>query len=483
MRTLVLAALAGCSPGLDVTVQVDPDHPTVVHLSFDPGAPGTSTVRFEHAGSGREHEAPAHTADGAHAHRLLGLKAGEEYRWEVRFDGADGSRARATGTVAAGALPDRIPTFSVTTLVPEQAQMHGNYVMFAASNGAGVNSPDSVFFIGILDHEGDFVWWHELPEGLGTVTGTPSLDGDSLFWTEYDESRTNPDGRIIRMTLDGEVLSTTYADGAHHATVELGDGRFAYLGRVFASLDDGNTAMTDTLVVNQEGATTAGETVFDFIEDWWKGVENFPWEPCGGSSTVFRRLYGYRNVCELTHTNSLVYERSEPAFYLYPRKTDATLKLDAAGELVWQIGGAWSDFTLPGGGPVQTDVNRNELWSQGHFSDVRPGTIVMFDNAMHTTPQVSALAEYTFDETTRTIDEVWRHPDPDGGYTSHLGDVRKLSQGNYFSSWMTLERIDEVTPQGETVFEMRPDRAGIHPRRIFLLEDLYDLSQIGTGRL
>ena len=464
----LIGTVAACAPGLDVTVELDEEHPTVVHVAFDAGTPGTSTVSFGLDRTG-EHTTPEQTGSGPHEHLLLGLKAGREYRWEVEHLGDDGKTRRAKGTITAGALPAELPTFETTVLDVDRAAAYGKYTMFAATNGdGGPADAEEVFFIAILDHDADWVWWHILPQGFGTVTGTPSREGNSLFWTEYDERRINPDGRIIRMTLDGEVLSETHADGAHHATVELGDGRFAYVGRVFEEMEGSNRwALTDTLVINEEGATTPGDTVFDYVVDWFEGLENFPYPPCGH---VFNQLYGHRNVCELTHTNSLAFEREEQAFYLYPRTMDALLKLDVEGNLQWQIGGPWSDFTLPGGGPIQPDFRDNALWSQGHFSQVWDGGVVLFDNGVDYQPPNSSLAEYHWDEKASTIDEVWRYT-PDDCYTNHLGDARKLENGHYFASWMTCNRIQEITPEGVVVFSI--DTGEIGPRRIFPIDDLY----------
>ena len=480
MRILV-PLLAACTSGFDPLVEVDEDHPTVVHVSFETGQEGTSTVTFALAdGTGQEHTSPPVTGT-THEHQLLGLKEGREYSWEAELTSSNGGTKRRKGTVTAGSKPEVLPSFDVLT-VDDRSQVLGNYLMFAASDGNGTPSgaETSTFFIAILDHEADWVWWHILPPATGTVTGTPSLDGRSIYWTEYDETRESTDATIVRMTLDGEELSRTAAPEAHHATVELQSGQFAYLGHSYERIiddDRGDWAMTDTLVLTEEGATEPGTILFDYFTDWFDGFEGYPFPPCG---RTIQRIGSYRSVCELTHTNSLVFEPTESAFYLYPRSADATLKVNMQGGLVWQMGGPWNDFSLPSGQPVQLDHRGNLLWSQGHFSHVWPGGMVLFDNGLYYEPQRSALAEYRWNETERVVEETWRYPEPDGGFTGALGDVRKLTGGNYLASWMSLAQITEVTPEGEEVYRLESP-TGLSPRRLFLLEDLYDLNQTGSG--
>ena len=480
MRTvgvsMALVWTMGCASGpLGLSVEVDEDHPSVVHVDFSTGSRGDSWVTFALEERPEEfvHTTPKITGERKHEHLLVGLKAGQTYTYEVTFERSSGGRTVQSGTVATSEPPSILPVLTAETVDASRSQVYGKHVMFAASDesGGGGYSGDNNFFIGIADHEGDWVWWHELPTGRGTVNGQPSLDGQSLIWTEYDETRVDPEARIVRMTLDGEVLSETRADWAHHATVELPGGRFAYLGRSFTDMgvnDRGQVAMADTIVLTEEGSQEPGTVFFDYWEDWFGGLDGYPVEDgyvrC---PNLFNELYSTAMVCESTHSNSLAYLEEQNAFYVYARVLSALIRVDATtGEIEGQLGGGdASDASLP----------NNELGSKGHFSHIWPGGMVLFDNGTGYEPPVSSIVEFSW--TPNTVDQRWRYADPDGGYTNSLGDVRKLTGGNYLSSWMDLRKITEVTPERDEAWRMATDA---RPRRIYLLEDLYDLTKIGA---
>ena len=144
------------------------------------------------------------------------------------------------------------------------------------------------------------------------------------------------------------------------------------------------------------------------------------------------------------------------------------------------MSGLGSDFTLAGGAPVYEGIDASYLWSHPHFPHVWPGGIVMFDNGEHSDPQVSSVAEFSWNEADRVVEEVWRYPDPAGGYTFSLGDAHNLSTGNVLASWMALARLSEISPDGEVLWEA--DTGGALVRRVALIEDLYDTTLTGQRR-
>jgi len=57
-----------------------------------------------------------------------------------------------------------------------------------------------------------------------------------------------------------------------------------------------------------------------------------------------------------------------------------------------------------------------------------------------------------------------------------MGDARRLSGGNYLTSWMALQYMAEISPAGQEVWRVESPQP---TRRLHLLENLYDLSDIG----
>jgi hypothetical protein len=486
-----LAAVVGCGgdgppasphPGDDPTtpslptefpieVAVDPDHPTVATVSFDADPAATTFVRFGYVDLDRV--TPSETAGARRTHTVLGLKAGRTatvQAVEVR-DGVE--RVSDAVPVDVPALPDDVPPLSLQVDLPGSRASEGYVLLVVDLYG----HPSTQFYIVIVDGDGDVVWLHSMPEGRGTSGVYPATDGSGLVYPEYDNYLEELDGRIIRMELDGDVLSTTDAPGIHHAMAQLPGNRFAYLGHTFmpgAILDaEGDWLLTDNIHFVEEGESAPIGSTLEFVTQWLGNDLALAWlDPC---EQVWDTLYGYRDVCELTHSNSLAYSADDDALYVYARFFDTLLKLDGTtGEQVWQLSGMYSDFSFADGDPVYRDVHLSYLWSQGHFSHVWDGGMLMFDNGVAYLPQTSSLVEVAWDESTMTVEEVWRYADPEGGFTYAMGDARKLSNGNVLASWMDLSKVTEVTPAGEEVW--RFDVGAANVRRVYYLPDLYDLS-------
>ena len=71
------------------------------------------------------------------------------------------------------------------------------------------------------------------------------------------------------------------------------------------------------------------------------------------------------------HANSLMTDASEDAWFVMSKNMDALHKVDrATGEVLWQMGGADSDFTFEGQGG----------WSHAHMSQIWDGGMMVFDN-------------------------------------------------------------------------------------------------------
>jgi hypothetical protein len=157
------------------------------------------------------------------------------------------------------------------------------------------------------------------------------------------------------------------------------------------------------------------------------------------------------------------------------RYADTLLKIDvSSGDLLWEMSGAYSDFQFPDDRPVYVALDQTYLWSHPHFSQLLGDEgIMVFDNGSNYSPAISSLAEFSWDESALTVLEDWRYPDPTGRYTESLGDARKLSNGNVLASWMTIGRLDEISPAGEVLWSV--DTLGVNTRRLFFVEDLYNL--------
>jgi Arylsulfotransferase (ASST) len=471
---MFIFAILGCREGEPThsgpIATVDEDHPNVVHVAWETNDPASSWVEFG-LDEGLGQQSRPDSAVTAHQQLMLGLKSGRTYYWRVA-DEVDGQVTySAIETVD---IPPQAPELPVMTVSvsAEGSTMEGKYLVVSGASIADVAyNPDTLFYVGIIDHDGDFVWYHILPTGSGTNGAYPWSDGQSLWWLEVPIIRQETDGTIRRITLDGTEVASSLGVTAHHAAVEIEGERVAHLGRRFFPDGQGGASSTDrVLVVNDADPEGASSTqLFDYFDDWWQGD---PTGWLGECEEVWESAFGYSPNCELTHSNSLGYLASENALFPFARIPNTLLKVDASsGELQWVMGGPQSDFEFQA---ANGTMIANELWNGPHFSQVWSGGMMVFDNGLNATPMVSSLLEVSWDEDAKIVYEVWRFPEPNDGFTVSLGDALKLQDGHYLGSWMSLGRIDEVTPDREVVWEVTADAAF---RRIHVLTDLYDLNQ------
>ncbi len=418
----------------DVTGEVNEIIPTVYEVSFGSSEGARSWVEFGQDGQ-LDRSTPILEDTQTHGHTLLGLKAGGTYTWRAVLESADGVRVEGeTQEVSIDLPPSDMPRINVTTWNPELSQLDGHYLLFSVMEAFQS-------WVVILDIDGDYVWYYEVPPELNVVTSAPGRDGKSLIWAMYDRDQLTDVGNVTRLSLDGRTETVTRTLLGHHDFVEHEDGTLgwlAFIDRDVQIVFDSFHIYTDRIYEAPEGSGDDAEPVeiFNFFDDY----DVDPWWVCSHVSEDEFGGYGY----EWTHSNSLVYSEADAAYYVQSRFLDAMLKVDrATGEVLWQMGGAHSDF----GGIPEAD-----WWSHGHLSQVWEDGLMVFNNCNHCDDPVSRVAEYAYDEEAKTIEKVWEYVDPGGRFVEILGDVRKLPGGNYVASWTSggLDHRDH-TRQGDRV--------------------------------
>jgi hypothetical protein len=462
---VVLFAVA-CEPS-DDTTQGDQTPPPSVTDTDDPVAlPVTASgVASPHVSSvlvatidGPEGEAtveygvddfslvtPASAAALHHEIAVIGLKPARTYQWRAVVVDPEGDRHEsAVQTFDVPALPTLLAPLEVLVDEPEAG------VEYFAANlvRTGVTS-----FIGIVDRDGDWVWWVDTGGWLATTVKLSS-DGRSVLYNFYDFAHEEDTGGVVRIALDGRSRTETFLPLSHHDYVDHDDGTFAYLSREYGDFVVGpslETVLSDIVAIAPEGMTAPGTFVpiFSMFDD-------HPLEPvftCPHMQSEGPE-FGYTGVHDWTHGNSLVHVPDAGAYYLLQKFSDWLIKIDdTTGAVAWTMNGRESDFTQPNGDPVWTDPNNTSLWSHAHLSELWDGGALVFDNGDHHVPPLSSAIEVAWDEQAMTAEVVWSFPHPDGGQTGTMGDVRRLPNGNRLITWSDLGSVTEVTPDGRIVWE------------------------------
>ena len=298
----------------------------------------------------------------------------------------------------------------------------------------------------VIDGCGSHWWWQRRQDPTTKITRTRmGREGRSVLYSEYDRARLVDRGEIRRVDLDSGAVTVTRAVEQHHDFVELEGGRLAWVSWQYepdSGLENLNTPLaTDALRVADEGSSGEHEVLFSYLSD--SGIEPF-WSCDHMAPDVF--VPGFS---EWSHTNSLVYDEGQGAFFALSRYWDAVLRIEGDGTLGWILGGPLGEFQAVG----QTRLPRH-----GHMSEFWDGGMLVFDNGNHDDEPVSRIVEYAIDEQSRTVQEVWAFEDPDGLFWSYLGDARRLPGGNVLIAWSGSGRITEVTRDGDIVWEAETDQ-------------------------
>ena len=160
----------------------------------------------------------------------------------------------------------------------------------------------------------------------------------------------------------------------------------------------------------------------------------------GGGPTV----EGY---IDWTHGNAINYDLDSDTYSvsLNHLRTIATIDRQS-GELVEQVGGDESDYSF-------IESGERSFGPQHQFQFVDGGLLV-FDNG---TPQdyESRAVEFALDPTLSTAELSWSHTASPPLFCPCQGDVSRLPGGNTLVTWSTSGQLDEITPDGEVLRQLK----------------------------
>ena len=126
-----------------------------------------------------------------------------------------------------------------------------------------------------------------------------------------------------------------------------------------------------------------------------------------------------------------------------------------SGEFIWRLSGIPdspnNDFKFVRD-PLNGFRNQHAIRSLGN------NTYELFDNGNMHAPPLSRVVEYEIDTVHKTATLIWEHRSGyERGFVSHMGNSQRLPNGNTHVNWAygnALPIATEITPAGETVFEM-----------------------------
>lgn len=417
----------GTDAEFDVTITLSELIPTVATVNFETNLAEVEEAYVEFGLPGEERLAVTADEDGEGGYSaiLLGMKAGEQYLLQpwVVVDGE--TMAGEDESLTTGTRPLDLPELSVTALDEERAV--GGYFVLAL-----LSSPSAAV---IVDSDGDYVWWHQNSHDDQPVPrAVVSRDRKDMLYMgrQYDgETETSISPHIFRVALDGSSVEAYPHKAAHHDFVELPDGTLAMITQDVREID-GEAAVGDKVIeVQPDGSEVDVWTVWDHLEY----DPDTPLDPGTNWS----------------HSNALDYYEEDDTYVIGVRNFGTIFHFDrATGDTIFRIGSDDGDYELEEGG---------EWFAKQHQSSLSGDELLVFSNGSDAQVGSKVLGYEMNDDTMTAVNHfVYQGEFP--LYTYTFGDINRLDNGNLLVTWATAGQMEEITPEGELVWQLKASLGG-----------------------
>jgi hypothetical protein len=375
----------------------------VVEWSLDGSTPAAAFIEFG-ASTEYGHVAPVDIdeAGGSFRTLLLGMTPLTEVHFRIVARSGDDECVSQDFSELTGPVLNGFPVPSVETSLPELAS--DGFIVTSRFVGGRGEGTGQVY---IMNGQGQLVWWYAPPTEL-ISRARLAYDGHSLFLREVNVQ--GVDSRIHQVSMDGLELETIELPGSHHDFTLTPDGGLVFIRKTEDSCDE---------IVKR---SRDGE-----LQVLFAVIDAFPELPPAD-----------RDRC---HTNYVVYDAADDSYTFSELNNDAIVKITSQGELVWVLGGGYSDFA-------------GASWNRQHGHQLLDGDrIVLFNNGDADYAEPSIVREFALDFEAMTATETWSY---DSGFISTaLGDVQRLTNGNTFVVYSTAGVMQEVTPEGALARDIR----------------------------
>jgi hypothetical protein len=364
---------------------------------------------------------------------------------------------------AAQAAPTAPPPVTILSSQPNIGQ--GDiFISPFGDSSTYANGPE------ILDSKGNVVWFQSVPAGeeasdfrTQTYLGQPVL----TWWQGTG--------------LGGLSSGTDYIYNDHYqqiAAVNAGNGLSAD-GHEFL-ITPWNTALILSYTTATANLTSIGgpadQTVIDGVVQevdiatgqvlfQWNSADHVPYsqseQPLPASASTPWDWF-HINAVKLDTDGNLLIDA---------RDTWTTYKVSlTSGNIIWQLGGKDSDFTLQAA-PGQTLDSAGEIFAWQHDPEpIGNNEYTFFDNESSGTPLLpySRAITVKLDPWRKVATLVSSDDQPEGLSAASQGNAQTTADGNLFVGWGALPYFSEFDPQGNLIFNAEFP-AGMNTYRAYLL--------------
>ena len=148
---------------------------------------------------------------------------------------------------------------------------------------------------------------------------------------------------------------------------------------------------------------------------------------------------------DFLHTNGIAVDNDGNWLLSHRHFSEITKINRQTGDIIWRMGGKGNEFTF---------TNDTGFFSQHNINRLENGNISLFDNGNFHVPGHSRAIEYAIDEVAKTATRVWMFPDDASTFSSAMGNIQRLSNGNSMIGWGSQPWLTEVQSDGTIALEM-----------------------------
>ena len=341
-------------------------------------------------------------------------------------------------TFVTAPLPADFPVYTVLTNIP--SMMEPGYMLFMIDNRAG---PHTSYFT-MMDNSGTVVWY--CPALTSTDSEARQLDNGDLFVQQQP-----PSNNFVEINMLGETVRTWNPPAQYpvvntHEGLVTSHGTIMYLSDVKESVtnfpvnDTASNAPLEITNVDDNPIVEMSYTNGAFLNAWSPLAQI---DPTRVTYLTYGIASGSPDGVDNEHANALIDDTNDNSIIVSLRNENAVYKFSrATGQLKWILGPPalwgtnWQASLLnPVGDPFD--------WNYGqHAPELTPeGTLLVYnDNNYQASPydalvldqsNYSSAVEYSINEKTMTVSEVWNscwQSNQARLFTPYVGRVQWLPQ-------------------------------------------------------
>jgi len=186
--------------------------------------------------------------------------------------------------------------------------------------------------------------------------------------------------------------------------------------------------------IAQEVDIESGKVLFEWHSLEHVALEESYWEPKENQEEPF----------DYFHINSIDIH-DDGHLLISARRTSTVYKVDRkTGEVLWRLGGKWSDFKMGYG--ARTDYQHDARYHSG-------GILTIFDNGSAYKDAQSRGIVVEIDEDAMIARLVDAYTHPDKIFSDTQGNVQVLANGNVFVGWGSEPYFSEFSRDGKLLFD------------------------------